>query len=73
VQFAICLHAVQQSRDAVCNAELGGSRELHRKGHFWGSGLFRQISAKSGIFFKKYAAKFHIFPAKYVVRCLIRA
>ena len=40
----------------------------HGKGDFWGSGLFREISLKSDIFSEKYhAAKFYIFPAKYIV------
>jgi len=29
--------------------------------------MFHEISVKSGIFFKKYTAKFYIFFAKYVV------
>jgi len=61
VPIAICLHTVQQSRDAVWNTKSGESnpgnmyytwecRWPHGKGRFWECGLFSEISAKSGIF-----------------------
>jgi len=75
----MCLPTVQQSRDAVWNAELGRSREhvLHGignvdaptgKGYIWGSGLFREISAKSGIFQKIRREILH-FPRE--IRCAL--